>query len=212
MVCPGSDHTLIRAGHRGDEPYIFHFPDGNASVARLLVRAMIPDAVPGTTMEDVVTTRIDYSKLDRAGQSVRVRLNSTVVEARHTKKSDAVDVTFVHGKDAHTVRAKRCIMAGYNNAIPHLCPELPNEQIEALAQGVKAPLTYTKVLVPDWKAFAELGLDFVYYTNDFYKQVELDYPVSIGSYERSQTPDDPMILHMCHVHHSQEIQGPGPVA
>ena len=43
---------------------------------------------------------------------------------------------------------------------------------------------------------------------DFYKQVELDYPVSLGDYQRAQTPDDPMILHMCHVHHSPDIQGP----
>jgi spermidine dehydrogenase len=205
---PGLDHTLNRAGHRGDEPYIFHFPDGNASVARLLVRSLIPEAVPGSTMEDVVTARIDYSKLDRPGQAVRLRLNSTVVEATHTKDSGAVDVTFVNGNKAHTVQAKRCIMAGYNNAIPFICPELPSEQSEALALAVKAPLTYTKVLVSDWKPFAELGLNFVYYTNDFYKQVELDYPVSIGEYEKSATPDDPMILHMCHVHHSPDIQGP----
>ena len=159
-------------------------------------------------MEDVVTSRINYSKLDRPGQGVRVRLNSTVVHAANTGDGNAVDVTFVHGSDAHTVQADRCIMASYNGAIPYLCPELPSAQKEALAYGTKVPLTYTKVLVPNWKAFAELGLDFVYYTNDFYKQVELDYPVSIGKYQRAQTPDDPMILHMCHVHHSTDIQGP----
>ena len=27
-----------------EEPYIFHFPDGNATVARLLVRKMLPNA------------------------------------------------------------------------------------------------------------------------------------------------------------------------
>ena len=43
---------------------------------------------------------------------------------------------------------------------------------------MKAPLTYVKILVPNWRPFAELGLDFVYYTKEFYKQVELDYPVS----------------------------------
>ena len=42
-----------------EEPYIFHFPDGNASVARLLVRSLIPEALPGTTMEDVVTAKAD---------------------------------------------------------------------------------------------------------------------------------------------------------
>ena len=205
---PGLDHTLIRAGSRGDEPYIFHFPDGNASVARLLVRSLLPDAVPGTTMEDVVTSRIDYSRLDRNDKDVRIRLNSSVVHTTHTADSRAVDVTYVHQGDRHTVRAERCILACYNGTIPYLCPDLPEEQKEGLAYGVKAPLTYVKILVPNWRPFAELGLEFVYYTNDFYKQVELDYPVSLGKYRRAQTPDDPMILHMCHVHHSPDITGP----
>jgi len=205
---PGLTHTLPRTGYRGDEPYIFHFPDGNASVARLLVRALLPQAVPGETMEDVVTARVDYSKLDRRDQDTRIRLNSTVVHAGHIPGGDAVDVTYVHRGDTHTVRAKRCIMACYNSAVPYLCPELPAAQKEGLAYNVKVPLTYTKVLVPNWRPFAELGLDFVYYTNDFYKQVELDYPVSIGDYAFGRSPDDPMVLHMCHVHHSPDITGP----
>jgi spermidine dehydrogenase len=73
---------------------------------------------------------------------------------------------------------------------------------------VKVPLTYTKVLVRNWKPFAELKTDFVYYTKDFYKQVELDYPVSIGGYARSQTPEEPMVLHMCYVHHGSGHKGP----
>jgi spermidine dehydrogenase len=93
-------------------------------------------------------------------------------------------------------------------AIPYLCPELPEKQKKGLAYGVKVPLTYTKVLVPNWRPFAELKTDFVYYTKDFYKQVELDYPVSIGKYKRSQTPDEPMVLHMCYVHHDNEHKGP----
>jgi spermidine dehydrogenase len=75
----GLKYTMPRVGHRGEEPYIFHFPDGNASVARLLVRALVPDAVPGSTMEDVVTARLDYSKLDCDGAATRIRLNSTAV-------------------------------------------------------------------------------------------------------------------------------------
>ena len=62
-----------------EEPYIYHFPDGNASIARLLVRSLIPAAMPGHSMEDVVTARADYSKLDEETNAVRIRLNSTVV-------------------------------------------------------------------------------------------------------------------------------------
>ena len=192
-ACPGWTTPWCARGSRGDEPYIFHFPDGNASVARLLVRALIPAAVPGSTMEDVVTARVDYSQLDQEGHDLRIRLNSTVVKAAHTKDSKAVDVTFVHGGQAHTVRADQCVMACYNAVVPYLCPEMPGSQKEALAMGVKAPLSYVKILVPNWRPFAELGLDFVYYTNEFYKQVELDYPVSLGGYEHARTPDDPMI-------------------
>ena len=205
---PGLEHTVQREGGRGDEPYIFHFPDGNASVARLLVRNLIPDALPGSTMEDSVTAHLDYSKLDQDGAPLRIRLNSTAVYVSHSADSKAVHVTYVHAGEAHTVRAKKCIMACYNSAIPYICPDLPETQRAGLAYNVKVPLTYTKVLVPNWRAFADLGTRFVYFTNDFYKQVELDYPVSIGEYSFGADPDQPMTLHMCHVPYFDDIQGP----
>ncbi len=205
---PGLDYTIQLEGGRGVEPYIFHFPDGNASIARLLVRALVPGALPGSTMEDSVTARLDYSLLDQADASVRIRLNSTVVNVVHGDDEKAVDVTYVHSGDAHTVRAKHCIMACYNSAIPYLCPELPDKQKAGLAYNVKIPLTYTKVTVPNWRAFADLGIRYVYYTNDFYKQVELDYPVSMGDYSFGSDPDQPMTLHMCYVPYFDDIQGP----
>jgi len=206
---PGLNHTLERSGYRGDEPYIFHFPDGNASVARLLVRKLIPEAVPGTTMEDVVLSRVNYDLLDGQPDSrINIRLNSTAVNVGHKNRSTKVDVTYVRNHQTHTIRANKCILACYNSAIPYLCDELPTKQIEGLRYNVKVPLTYTKVMVSNWRAFAELGLDFVYYTNDFFKQVELDYPVSIGEYQFNSSPDEPMILHMCHSHHSPDIKGP----
>lgn len=205
---PGLEPTLSLPADTPDDPYIFHFPDGNASVARLLVRSLIPPALPGNSVEDSVTARLDYSQLDRPGQNNRLRLNSTVVEARHTPDQERVDVTYVTEGEAHTVRARDCIMACYNMAIPYLCPELSEPQKAGLAYGVKAPLCYVKVGIPNWRAFADLGLEYVYYTNDFYKQAELDFPISLGSYERSSTPDEPMILQMCHVPFFPDIQGP----
>lgn len=205
---PGIKHTMPPAGYRGSEPYIFHFPDGNASVARLLVRSLLPDAVPGSTMEDVVTAKLDYSKLDRDGASTRIRLNSTAVNVTHTGDREAVLVTYVHQGKARTVRAGRCILACYNSAIPYLCPELPEEQVKGLQYNVKVPLTYTKVQIRNWRSFAELGIRYVYYTSDFFKQVELDYPVSLGKYEFGESPDDPMVVHMCYVPFFPDIQGP----
>ena len=92
-VTPHMSYTA--AGYAVGSSYRFHFPDGNASIARLLVRSLIPQAVPGSTLEDIVTAKVDYSRLDQAGSPVRVRLNSPVVRARHLGKeglSSASDV------------------------------------------------------------------------------------------------------------------------
>ncbi len=205
---PGLSHTLDRHGARGDEPYIFHFPDGNASIARLLVRALRPDVLPGRTMEDSVTARVRYERLDLPDADTRIRLQSTVVNVTHTNGGRAVDVTYVTGGKVATVRAKHCIMACYNSAIPYLCPDLPEKQVEGLRYNVKIPLVYTKVAVRQWQPFVDLGASFVYYTDDFYKQVELDYPVSMGDYAFGASPDQPMTLHMCHVPFFADIKGP----
>ena len=205
---PGVDQTLPLRSGRGDDPYIFHFPDGNASIARLLVRKMIPEVIPGSTMEDVVTTIADYSKIDREDQSINIRLNSTVVHVANTKDGSMVDVTYVRGGKTHKVRSKKCIMACYNSAIPYLCPDMSAKQKEGLAFNVKIPIVYTKVLINNWKAFDELKTSFIYFTGGFYKQAELAYPVSLGNYTCSKTPDEPIVVHMCHVPLFTDITGP----
>lgn len=203
---PGVKHTLPRTGNRNDDPYIFHFPDGNASIARLIVRSLIPDAMPGSTMEDVVLATADYTVLDRPDQPIRLRLNSTAVKMNNLR--DGVVITYSRNSKTHTVRGGHAVMAGYNMALPYLCDELPNMQIEALQSVPKIPLVYTKVAVPDWRRFKAIGTDFVYFTDGFYKQVEFAYPVSIGGYDAVTTPDEPLVLHMCHVPWVPDVKGP----
>ena len=103
------------------------FPDGNASVARLLVRKLIPKVAKGNSMEDLITSRFDYSQLDLDDFPVRLRLNSTAVNVVNRDK-ELVDIAYVSGNRAFRVTGKNCILAGYNGMIPHLCPDLPEVQ------------------------------------------------------------------------------------
>jgi spermidine dehydrogenase len=80
---PGLQATALSQYEDVAEPYIFHFPDGLASIARLLVRDMIPRVAAGTTMDDIVLAKFDYSNLDEEDSNVRLRLNSMVVRAEH---------------------------------------------------------------------------------------------------------------------------------
>ncbi|HVO78663.1 MAG TPA: NAD(P)-binding protein, partial [Candidatus Bathyarchaeia archaeon] len=153
---PGFEGMDLGLESRG-EPYIFHFPDGNASIARLLVRAMIPAALPGHDMFDVVTARADYGQLDRADSPVRIRLNSTVVKVKHDgppESAKQVHVLYMRDGKLQGVRAGHVVMACYNSMVPYLCPELPPKQQEALKYGVKVPLVYTHVAMNNWEPFA----------------------------------------------------------
>ncbi|HXW18677.1 MAG TPA: NAD(P)-binding protein [Candidatus Acidoferrales bacterium] len=182
-----------------EEPYIFHFPDGNASIARLLVRSLIPGSVPGQTMEDVVTAHVDYSRLDVEGTRVRIRLNSTAVRVRHVgplQSSQEVELAYVRDRKLQTLEAKSCVLACYNMMIPHLCPELPEKQQEALHLGVKVPYLYTHVAIRNWTVFQKLGIHQIVAPAGYHTYVALDFPVSLGEYKFPGDPNEPMVLFM----------------
>lgn len=180
-----------------DEPYIYHFPDGNASIARLLVRALIPGVAPGKTMDDIVLARFKYDRLDRPDQRVRIRLDSTCLHVRNS--GSAADLFYIRGGKVHRVQAEHVILACFNMAIPYMMPDLPEGQRNALARNVKAPLVYTKVLLRDWQAFARLGVHEISAPMSFHCRVKLDYPVSLGGYRHPRKPSEPICLHMVHV-------------
>ena len=175
-----------------------HFPDGNAGIARLLVRWLIPGSLPGETMNDSVSARVRYSTLDRADNDVRIRLNSTVINAHHVgerAKASAVDVTYVRDGQAHRVRAGTCVMACYNSVIPYLCPDLPEDQKEHLHMAVRRPFVAANVVVRDWRAFERLGVRSIHFPGAYFEAVSIDtYNNSFGDYQTTQSPDEPAIV------------------
>jgi spermidine dehydrogenase len=192
--------------HEKEEPYIFHFPDGNASVARLLVRSLVPAAVPGSTMEDVVTAKADYSQLDRSENAVRLRLNTSVVNVKHSAATLATDsaknagksvqVTYMRGGKLQRVNGKNCVLACYNVMIPYICPDLPGPQKEALSYLVKAPLVYTHVAINNWTSFSRLGIRQIVSPASYHTYTTLDFPVSLGKYQFPSKPEEPAVLFM----------------
>ena len=183
-----------------DEPYIFHFPDGNASVARSIVRKLIPDSLPGNSMEDLVLARADYDLLDRKSNSTRIRLSSTAVNARHVEGDKFVDVTYVQDGVPRRVRGKHAIMACYNNIVPHICTEIPQAQVEAIARATKIPLVYISVAVRNWKAFEKMGYQGFYIPQaNLMHSFTMDFPVSMGGYDFTQNSSEPTVIHGTYV-------------
>lgn len=181
------------------EPYEFHYPDGNATIARMLVRKMIPAVAAGHDAEDIVLAKFDYAQLDRVGAPVRIRLSSIVVSARHSgNPMDAkqADVTYTRGGELFTVHGKNVIMACWNMMIPYLCTDLPEKQKEALRYGVKIPLVYTSVAIRNWESFEKLGVHSVACPGMYHYQMNLDLAVDIGGYVSPTNPDEPILVRM----------------
>ncbi len=194
---PGQNRDTIRSEEA--ERYFYHFPDGNSSIARLLVRKLIPAAVPGENATDIVTTRTKYSELDKKSNNTRIRLNTTVVRVRHRgdpASASAVELTYMRLGKLQTVRAKCCVLACWHVMIPYICTELPEPQKTALAYAVKVPLVYTNVLIRNWTSFEKLGVSGVYAPGSFHGEMNLDLPVSVGDYHFPKSPQEPIIVHL----------------
>ena len=187
------------SGHGEDAaPYVHHFPDGNASLARALVRSLVVGVAPGRTMEDLVPAVFDYRALDRAGAPVRIRLRSTAITVRNASDGRGVDIGYVQDGELRRIRGGSAVVATYATVMPYLCPELGPEPVELLLSNVKAPLVYTKVLVRNWQSFVRLGTHKISAPTSFHTTIKLDYPVSLGGYRFPRRPSEPMVLHLVH--------------
>lgn len=182
------------------DPYIYHFPDGNAGIPRALVRAMIPNALSGTTMEDLASASVDYAQLDLPDNAVRVRLNSTVVSVAHDgdpATAERVTMTYAGADGAlKTVTAGHVVLACWHRVIPYITKELSTDQEAALFDQQKVPLMYTNVLLRNWEAFDRLKIAGFSAPGTFWGGAEIDFPVSMGSYAFADKPSDPVILHL----------------
>lgn len=202
---PGKGMNRDAIPNEEADKYFFHFPDGNATIARLLVRKLVPSVVPGDNDVDVITSRAKYALLDDPSSNVRIRLNSTVAKVQHVGSAATakeVEISYATNGKAYNVRARQCVLACWHVMIPYICSELPAKQKEALESAAKVPLLYTNVAIRNWEAWQKLGVDSFHAPGSYYSTAGLDLPVSIGDYHCSHDPKEPILIHMvrtpCH--------------
>ena len=200
-----------KAVYDENNPYIYHFPDGNAGIARALVKKMIPSVGEGNNAEELVLSKFNYGELDKSSNAVRIRLNSTVVNVRHggdPKNSSEVFVNYINDNKSHEVKAKSVVMACYNMMIPHIVSGLPEEQAAALKLQSKSPLQYSSVGLRNWRAMKEMEIGLAMSPGNMHQAVFMDFPVSMGGYEYTKTPDDPCVIQMISCPYGETVGAP----
>jgi len=163
------------------------------------VRSLVPGVLTGHNAHDIVTAKADYTKLDRPGSPIRIRLSSLAVKVTNIDEKTpkpAVEVIYSRAGQLHSARAGLCVMASWNMMIPYLCPELPDRQKTALHYLVKTPLVYTTVALRNWQAFKNLGVSYVYAPGSYHTGFGLNPTVDIGDYKSPRSPDEPILIRM----------------
>ncbi len=157
------------------------WPDGNASLARLLVAKLIPEVAPEADALNIAAATFDYSRLDQSANNVRLRLNATVVNTENTETG--VSVTYASSGKIRRVTARHSVLACYHSIIPHLCPSISETQKDALKHQVKMPLVLTNVLIRNRDALDKLGIDAVSCPGRLHGRLFLFQGIHTGGYE-----------------------------
>ncbi len=186
--------------HLSKDDYVYHFPDGNAGLARALIRSLIPEALPGSSMDSLADAALNRAALDVPGTPVQLRLQATVAGLRHLgppERAEWVELRYVDDQGRlRAVRARQVLLACWHRVIARLTDELPAAQLAALNDQVKVPLVYGTVLLNNWRAFAKAGISGFNPVAGFWGDVALDFPVSMGGLRFAQSPDEPILLHV----------------
>ena len=182
------EDTTVRP-HQAREGF---FPDGTASIARLLVRQLIPRVAPNAHAGNIAAAQFNYAELDRTDSPVRLRLNATALNVSRRDK-DAV-ITYAEAGKIKTVSARHCVLACNHSMIPYLCPALPEAQKEAQRYQVKVPLVITNVLIRSGDAMEQLGINGAYCPGRMHANVYMLKGISSGGYSNRMSSPGPVVL------------------
>ncbi len=194
---PGIGRTPRMGLEATDEAY-YAFPEGNATVARLLVSQLVRKVFDGDMdMERITTAKAKYGQLDAPNERIRIRLRSTAVSVRHTgSPGGSRSVTVVYSRDgkSYRVQARHAVMACWNSVASYIVDGLPAEQVQAMRYGAKVPLLYARVAVRTWQPFVNLGVSRVTTPSMYWNSFGLNSASRIGAYESPRDPAQPNIV------------------
>jgi spermidine dehydrogenase len=174
------------------------FPDGNSGFARMIVKALLPDAIAGAnTLEGVCRGSLDLDTLDRPGASARIRLSATVVSVRHDgdpAKAGTLIVAYTRGGKVYRIRARSAIVAGGSWTATHIVGDLPSAQRDAYGQFHRSPAMMVNVAVRNWRFLEKLGISGCRWFEGVGSFMQMRHVATCGASAKTIDPDQPAVL------------------
>jgi spermidine dehydrogenase len=140
-------------------PMALSFPGGNSPFPRALLRALLPAALPGRDFDSLLYGHVDFRALDSGVQSVRMRLEATVLRVRHLgPNADEVGVVYEQSGRLFKVKAGQAVMASGGWVNKHLLVDSPEDLRNAYRQFCYAPALIVNVALRQWRFLYDLDI------------------------------------------------------
>jgi len=174
------------------------FPGGNTTIARLMVKTLIPAAMQGAnSVEDVSHSNVNFATLDVAGAAARIRLGATAVAVQHEgdpAKSSSVMVAYEKDGKLHRVTARTAVMAGGSWTSKHIVKDLPETHRQAYAEFYRSPCMMVNVAVRNWNFLYKLGMTGCRWFGGIGDYIEVRKLALTGSEVPTISPESPVVL------------------
>ena len=180
-----------------NENLLQSFPGGNTGIARHFVKKLNPDAIDGTSFEEVLFGRIAFDQLDREDKPVRMRLNSTAVSIEHTSQvngNERVQITYAKNGELNQLNAKAVVMASGGWVNRHVLKDLPSEYHAAYRKFGHSPVLVANVALTNWRFLERLGVSAAIWPEGFGFTCNIRRPMIVDGKSQPLHPDKPIIL------------------
>jgi spermidine dehydrogenase len=174
------------------------FPGGNTTIARLLVKSLIPAAIDGPdTVEAVTGNTVNLSALDSPQTRARIRLSSTAISVQHdgeAGKASSLSIVYLKGGKLYRVKARSAVLAGGSWTTKHIVRELPETHRQAYAEFYRSPCMMANVAVRNWRFLYKVGMSGCRWFEGVGNYMDVRKLALTGIADSTISPDSPIVL------------------
>jgi len=192
------------------------FPGGNTTIARLMLKSLIPAAIAGPhSVEGVTRNNVEMFALDVPASQARIRLSSTVLSVEHDgepSKANSLTVAYLKNGRVYRLNARSAVMAGGSWTTKHIVKGLPEAHRAAYAQFYRSPCMMANVALRNWRFLYRLGMSGCRWFEGIGDYTEVRKLAITGTGDPTISPDAPIVLTLKVLYSypglSTEAQGP----
>jgi spermidine dehydrogenase len=189
---------LLHPLDNGSGDAVQMFPGGNTTIARLMVKTLIPNCIDGPgTVEAVSRNAVNLAALDMPGAAARMRLSATVISACHDgdpAKAESLTITYAKEGKVFRVKARSAVVAGGSWTAKHIITDLPAAHRQAYAQFYRSPCMMANIAVRNWRFLQKMGITGCRWFEGVGNYMDVRRLATVSIDDATISPESPIVL------------------